>query len=63
KLEKMKSICLQYASAAQWLVTYSNDSPNTESPNADRYKKLKLRSRSQLLNVAPENATVVESIL
>ncbi|CAA0837124.1 Gamma-tubulin complex component 2 [Striga hermonthica] len=63
KLEKMKSICLQYASAAQWLVTYSNDNPNTESPNVDRYKKLKLRSRSQLLNDAPENAAVVESIL
>ncbi|GER28287.1 gamma-tubulin complex component [Striga asiatica] len=63
KLEKMKSICLQYASAAQWLVTYSNDSPKTESPDVDRYKKLKLRSRSQLLNAAPENAAVVESIL
>ncbi|KAK6144930.1 hypothetical protein DH2020_021750 [Rehmannia glutinosa] len=61
KLEKMKSICLQYAAAAQWLITYSNDTSKTDSPVADRYKKLKLRTRSQ--KVASENATVVESIL
>ncbi|KAL6577979.1 hypothetical protein OROMI_010307 [Orobanche minor] len=64
KLENMKLICLQYASAAQWLITYSNDdTPKTDSLDADRYKNLKLRTPSQTLEVASENATVVESIL
>lgn len=61
KLEKMKLICLQYAAAAQWLITYSSDTPSTESPDVEKYKQLKLRTRSQ--KVASENATVLESIL
>ncbi|XP_042059832.1 gamma-tubulin complex component 2-like isoform X1 [Salvia splendens] len=63
KLETMKSICLQYAAAAQWLVTYSIDAPKTDSPELDKYKKLKLRTRSQTQKVTAENATVIESIL
>ncbi|KAL6501074.1 hypothetical protein OROHE_025271 [Orobanche hederae] len=64
KLENMKLICLQYASAAQWLITYSNDdTPKTDTLDADIYKNLKLRTPSQTLEVASENATVVESIL
>lgn len=63
KLEKMKLICLQYAAAAQWLITYSIDTPKSDSPDVDKYKKLKLRTPSQTLKVASENSTVVESIL
>ncbi|KAL6504022.1 Gamma-tubulin complex component 2 [Orobanche gracilis] len=64
KLENMKLVCLQYASAAQWLITYSNDdTPKTDTLDADRYKNLKLRTPSQTREVASENATVVESIL
>ncbi|KAG6419741.1 hypothetical protein SASPL_116253 [Salvia splendens] len=63
KLETMKSICLQYAAAAQWLVTYSIDAPKTDSPELDKYNKLKLRTRSQTQKVTAENATVIESIL
>ncbi|KAH6757482.1 Spc97 / Spc98 family of spindle pole body component [Perilla frutescens var. hirtella] len=63
KLEKMKLICLQYAAAAQWLVTYSMDAPKSDSPEPDKYKKLKLRTRSQKQNATSENVTVIESIL
>ncbi|KAG8390704.1 hypothetical protein BUALT_Bualt01G0111200 [Buddleja alternifolia] len=63
KLEKMKSICLQYAAAAQWLISYSVDKPKADSPDVDKYKQLKLRTRSQTSKVVSENATVIESIL
>ncbi|XP_051121281.1 gamma-tubulin complex component 2 isoform X2 [Andrographis paniculata] len=63
KLEKMKSICLQYAAAAQWLLTYSADAPGTDSPAVDKYKQLKLRTSSQKRGMASENATVIDSIL
>ncbi|CAI9767433.1 unnamed protein product [Fraxinus pennsylvanica] len=64
KVERMKLICLQYASATQWLITYSNDTPKTDgSPNVKKYKQLKLRIPSQIQKVASENATVIESIL
>lgn len=63
KLEKMKSICLQYASAAQWLITYSVDTPKSNSPDVEKYKNLKLRTPSQTQKVTSENASVVESIL
>lgn len=59
----MKSICLQYAAAAQWLVTYSIDAPETDSPELYQYDELKLRTRSQTQKVTSENATVIESIL
>ncbi|KAL2249191.1 gamma-tubulin complex component 2 [Sesamum indicum] len=63
KLEKMKLICLQYAAAAQWLITYSTDTPKTDIPDVDQYKQLKLRTRTQTQKVGSENATVIESIL
>ncbi|KAL9165532.1 hypothetical protein ABFS82_06G176400 [Erythranthe guttata] len=63
KLEKMKSICLQYAAAAQWLISYSSDTTNSDSPNLEKYKQLKLRTPSQKLKVTSENAQVIESIL
>ncbi|KAK4403809.1 Gamma-tubulin complex component 2 [Sesamum angolense] len=47
KLEKMKLICLQYAAAVQWLITYSTDTPKTDIPDVDKYKQLKLRTRTQ----------------
>ncbi|KAL2539723.1 Gamma-tubulin complex component 2 [Abeliophyllum distichum] len=68
KMERMKLICLQYAAATQWLITYSNDTPKTGtssegSPNAEQYKQLKLRIPSRIQKVSSENATVIESIL
>ncbi|KAL0340821.1 UNVERIFIED_CONTAM: Gamma-tubulin complex component 2 [Sesamum radiatum] len=63
KLEKMKLICLQYAAAVQWLITYSTDTPKTDIPDVDKYKQLKLRTRTQTRKVGSENATVIESIL
>ncbi|XP_022887329.1 gamma-tubulin complex component 2 [Olea europaea var. sylvestris] len=64
KVERMKLICLQYAAATQWLITYSNDTPKTDdSPNVEKYKQLKLRIPSRTQKVASENASVIESIL
>lgn len=63
KLEKMKLICLQYAAAAQWLITYSADTPKSDSPEVTRYKHLKLRIPSQTLKITSDNASVIESIL
>ncbi|KAK4480208.1 hypothetical protein RD792_013270 [Penstemon davidsonii] len=60
KLEKMKFICLQYAAAVPNMIT---DSTKTEPSYVDKYKKLKLRTRSQTMKVAPEDAKTIESIL
>ncbi|KAL3838506.1 hypothetical protein ACJIZ3_023097 [Penstemon smallii] len=60
KLEKMKFICLQYAAAVPNMITAPT---KTEHSYVDKYKKLKLRTRSQTMKVAPEDATTIESIL
>lgn len=67
-MERLKLLCLQYAAAIQRLITSSIDIPKTGivsdgSLEIEKYKQLKLRSRSQTLKLAPENATVIESIL
>ncbi|KAL3523242.1 hypothetical protein ACH5RR_016076 [Cinchona calisaya] len=68
KVEKLKLLCLQYAAAIQRLITSSVDIPTTQivsdgSVEIEKYKQLKLRSRSQTLKLAPENAALIESIL
>ncbi|CAI9090786.1 OLC1v1025635C1 [Oldenlandia corymbosa var. corymbosa] len=67
KVEKLKLLCLQYAVAIQRLIT-TMDIPSTGlSPDTcldiDKYKQLKLKSHSQKLKLAPENATIIESVL
>lgn len=67
KVERLKLLCLQYAAAIQRLITSSVDIPagivSDGSLEIEKYKRLKLRSRSQTLKLAPENASVIESIL
>lgn len=74
KVEKLKSICLQYAAATQWLITSAIDIGNNKgstlsdddassSPVLERFKHLKLRNKSQLHKLTPEGAKVIESTL
>ncbi|KAF7143680.1 hypothetical protein RHSIM_Rhsim05G0167600 [Rhododendron simsii] len=68
KVERLKSICLQYAAATQWLVSSSIDITkiDTSSDGAlgmEKLKQLKLRKPSQALKVDAENASVTDSIL
>lgn len=68
KVERLKSLCLQYAAATQWLISSSIDLPKLEEPSdgfsgSEKFKRLKLRSLSQLQKVMIRDATVTESIL
>lgn len=68
KVERLKLICLQYAAAMQRLITSSldtndNDTLSNDSPSIEKYKNLKLRTPYQMLRLAPENVTVLESVL
>uniref|UniRef100_A0A3Q7F5M3 Gamma-tubulin complex component n=1 Tax=Solanum lycopersicum TaxID=4081 RepID=A0A3Q7F5M3_SOLLC len=68
KVERLKLICLQYAAAMQRLITSSldttdNDTLSNDSPSIEKYKNLKLRTPYQMLRLAPENVTVLDSVL
>ncbi|XP_012067054.1 gamma-tubulin complex component 2 isoform X2 [Jatropha curcas] len=65
KVEKLKSLCLQYAAATQWLISSSVDIPKLEEPIDVPQKSRQWRSRSpsQALKMATRNTTVTESIL
>lgn len=68
KMEKLKSICLQYAAVTQWLITSSIDIPKgeTQSEAAGEAKKSKLvkrRASSLKLKLATEDKSVIEPIL
>ncbi|KAG9141487.1 hypothetical protein Leryth_001920 [Lithospermum erythrorhizon] len=68
KMEKLQSICLQYAAAAQRLITSSIDSAREGSstdfsPGIERYNKLKLRIRSQKGSMVSENSAIIDAIL
>ncbi|XP_059665611.1 gamma-tubulin complex component 2 isoform X2 [Cornus florida] len=67
KVERLKLICLQYASATQWFISSSIEIPKTDalsdgSLRMEKLKQLKLRKPSQSLILTPENATVTNSI-
>ncbi|XP_019194204.1 PREDICTED: gamma-tubulin complex component 2 [Ipomoea nil] len=68
KVERLKSLCLQYAAATQRLITTAFEAPVTgtlpqDAPQMEKFSRLKLRSRSQKLKPASEDATVFESIM
>eukprot|EP00262_Sarcandra_glabra_P005396 TRINITY_DN16927_c0_g1_i2.p1 TRINITY_DN16927_c0_g1~~TRINITY_DN16927_c0_g1_i2.p1 ORF type:complete len:676 (-),score=109.98 TRINITY_DN16927_c0_g1_i2:217-2073(-) len=67
KVEKLKSICLQYAAASQWLIP-SCYIPKLEIANDDSFgmeksKPRKLRQRSQALKLSAENTMVTDSVM
>ena len=67
-MERLKSICLQYAAVTQWLITSSIDIPKTDtqsntSHETKKSKNVKRRNLSQKLKLASEDKTLVEPIL
>ncbi|KAJ7965253.1 Gamma-tubulin complex component [Quillaja saponaria] len=67
KVERLKSLCLQYAAATQWMISSSIDMQNTEEAidDSDGLNKAKqCRSgSSSLLKSTAKNAAVTDSIL
>lgn len=65
KVERLKSLCLQYAAAAQWLISSSIDIPKLDEQSGGSIgsEKSKSRSLSQAHKVMTKNATVQDSIL
>ncbi|GMH10350.1 hypothetical protein Nepgr_012191 [Nepenthes gracilis] len=60
KVEKLKLICLQYATATQWLIPSSID---IAKPMAPSVEELTLRNTSQSLKLASGNGRVIDSVL
>ncbi|XP_019080593.1 gamma-tubulin complex component 2 isoform X1 [Vitis vinifera] len=68
KVERLKSLCLQYASATQRLISSSVDIPKSEVPSKgslglEKSKQGKSRIPSRVLKLAITNSTVTDSIL
>lgn len=68
KVERLKSLCLQYASATQRLISSSVDIPKSEAPSKgslglEKSKQGKSRNPSRVLKLAIANSTVTDSIL
>eukprot|EP00268_Persea_americana_P040794 TRINITY_DN4059_c0_g1_i2.p1 TRINITY_DN4059_c0_g1~~TRINITY_DN4059_c0_g1_i2.p1 ORF type:complete len:721 (-),score=119.90 TRINITY_DN4059_c0_g1_i2:271-2433(-) len=67
KVEKLKSICLQYAAAIQWLIP-SIYNPKSESDidgsfKLEKSKRRRSKHKLQALNVAVDNTAIAESVL
>ncbi|RWR96885.1 gamma-tubulin complex component 2 [Cinnamomum micranthum f. kanehirae] len=67
KVEKLKSICLQYAAAIQWLIP-SIYNPKSESDidgsfKLEKSKRRRSRHKLQASNVAVDNTAIAESVL
>lgn len=64
KVERLKSMCLQYAAATQWLISSSivirNPEESVDGSIAKRSKSGKL---SQVLKSTTRNAAVTEAVL
>ncbi|CAK7325974.1 unnamed protein product [Dovyalis caffra] len=56
KVERLQSLCLQYAAATQWLISSSIDIPKLEENS-------KSRSSSHMLKMTTENASVTDATL
>ncbi|GLT40936.1 hypothetical protein SLA2020_150320 [Shorea laevis] len=69
KVEKLKSLCLQYAAAAQWLISSSIDIPKLEDAPSDtslgpeKSKQWKSRSLSKAQKLMIRNTAVTDSVL
>lgn len=61
RVERLKSLCVQYAAATQWFISSSIDIPNLEEPYDA--KQCKSRSSSQVQKVMTKDAAVTDSIL
>ncbi|KAK3229127.1 hypothetical protein Dsin_001008 [Dipteronia sinensis] len=68
KVEKLKSLCLRYATATQWLISYSIDITKLEEPSdsssvSQKLKQLRLKNPSQVQKAITRDAAVTDSIL
>ncbi|KAB2096467.1 hypothetical protein ES319_A01G110200v1 [Gossypium barbadense] len=65
KVEKLKSLCLQYAAATQWLISSSIDIPKLDEQSDGSFGSGKLKSKnpSQVQKVMTRNSAVTDSIL
>ncbi|MBA0733958.1 hypothetical protein Gogos_017919, partial [Gossypium gossypioides] len=67
-VEKLKSLCLQYAAATQWLISSSIDIPKLDeqsdsSVGSGKSKQWKLKNPSQAQKAMTRNSAVTDSIL
>ncbi|KAM7279578.1 hypothetical protein ACFE04_006712 [Oxalis oulophora] len=62
KVERLKSLCLQYAAATQWFISSSIGTPNVEEELADT-KHRKTRTQSQGQKAMTKDAAVTDSVL
>ncbi|KAL1340872.1 hypothetical protein HN51_027334 [Arachis hypogaea] len=62
KVQKLESMCLQYAAATQWLISSSIVLHNPEEPT-ESSTKAKQRKSGQVLKTTTRSAAVTESIL
>lgn len=66
KVEKLKSICLNYAAGTQWLISSSIYLPRSDvsSTSSDKSKPWRSRNKLQALKLTAEDATTAtESLL
>ncbi|KAI9157404.1 hypothetical protein LWI28_021980 [Acer negundo] len=68
KVEKLKSLCLQYAAATQWLISSSIDITKLEEPSnsssaSQKLKQLRLKNPSRVQKAITRDAAVTDSIL
>ncbi|KAH7571289.1 hypothetical protein JRO89_XS04G0015700 [Xanthoceras sorbifolium] len=68
KVEKLKSLCLQYAAATQWLISSSIDITKLEEPSdsssaSQKFKQLRLKSTARVQKAIIRDAAVTDSIL
>ncbi|XP_016741256.1 gamma-tubulin complex component 2-like [Gossypium hirsutum] len=67
-VEKLKSLCLQYAAATQWLISSSINIPKLDeqsdgSVGSGKSKQWKLKNPSQAQKAVTRNSAVTDSIL
>ncbi|KAL2319472.1 hypothetical protein Fmac_028441 [Flemingia macrophylla] len=65
KVERLKSMCLQYAAATQWLISSSIELHNPGEPidNSIGLNKAKYRKLGQVLKSTTRNVAVTDSVL
>ncbi|CAJ1949694.1 unnamed protein product [Sphenostylis stenocarpa] len=64
KVERLKSMCLQYSAATQWLISSSIELRNSEEPVVDSVALNKAKWKSgQVLKSTTRNVAVTDSVL